>query len=164
MLTTVNQRVAKARQVHAHHVHMQRALRLLAGVRCSKVYSGQIRHRGREAEPNLGAALRTYALWLRSAPGQVGLTGPGGGALDQVTWLALKGHDAAHLWQEEDSRQRSQKGKIKCQSKLCFKGCQAKESAATATQGSKRQEDGAWRQKAVKKWQEDACRLFAMLL
>lgn len=34
VLTAVHQRVAEARQVHPHHVHMQRALRLLAGVRC----------------------------------------------------------------------------------------------------------------------------------
>lgn len=104
MLTAVHQRVAKAWQVHSHHVHVQRALRLFAGVRCSKVEKDQIRPRGQEAEPRLAPAPRTYALGLRSAPGQVGLAGSGGGSLDQVSWLALEGHDAAHLWRE-DSRQ-----------------------------------------------------------
>lgn len=32
VLTTVHQGVAKTRQIHAHHVHMEGALRLLAGV------------------------------------------------------------------------------------------------------------------------------------
>lgn len=36
VLTAVHQRVAEARQVHPHHVHMQRTLRLFAGVRCSR--------------------------------------------------------------------------------------------------------------------------------
>lgn len=35
VLTAVHQCVAKARQVHPYHVHVQRALRLFAGVRCS---------------------------------------------------------------------------------------------------------------------------------
>lgn len=72
------------------------------------------------AEPDLAAALRTYALGLRSAPGQVRLAGPGGGALNQMSWLALKGHDAAHLCREVKKRENGGADKwTKCQSKLC---------------------------------------------
>lgn len=60
-----------------------------------------------------GAALRTNALGLRSAPGQVRLAGPWGGALDQVSGLALKGHNAAHLWREEDRQQHLWKVKVR---------------------------------------------------
>lgn len=40
----------------------------------------------------------TDAVGRGSAPGQVGEAGPGGGALQQVTFLTAEEHGASHLW------------------------------------------------------------------
>lgn len=43
----------------------------------------------------------TDAVGLHAAPRQVGEAGPGGGALQQVSLLALEKDDAAHLLEQE---------------------------------------------------------------
>lgn len=178
VLTAVHQGVAEARQVHPHHVHMQRALRLFAGVGCrgSKEEKGLIVTAGRKRRSltwrRWGAALRTNALGLRSAPGQVGLAGPGGGALDQVSRLALKGHNAAHLHREEDRQQHLWKVKARQKKKKkhptsgqnvranCSERSPRKRASATfALKAAKgvvaSQEVTRWRQEAAEKWGED---------
>lgn len=40
----------------------------------------------------------TDAVGRGSAPRQVGEAGPGGGALQQVTFLTAEEHGASHLW------------------------------------------------------------------
>lgn len=40
----------------------------------------------------------TDAVGRGSAPGQVGEAGPGGGALQQVTFLTAEEHSASDLW------------------------------------------------------------------
>lgn len=43
----------------------------------------------------------TDAVGLHAAPRQVGEAGPGGGALQQVSLLALEKDDASHLFRQE---------------------------------------------------------------
>ncbi|TNN72295.1 hypothetical protein EYF80_017447 [Liparis tanakae] len=98
MLTAVHQRVAKTRQIHPHHVHMERALWLLTGMgwqggmKSVHVKSESDRQEtvGRKDNKMIGCTFLTYALRLCSAPRQIRVAGPRGRALNQVTRLALK--------------------------------------------------------------------------
>lgn len=104
MLTAVHQGVAKTGQIHPHYVHMERALWLLTGMgwRVEKglvCWSQSAADTAWMGDNKLTQCMSpTYALRLCSTPCQIRLTGPGWGALNQMSWLALKGHHTPHLW------------------------------------------------------------------
>lgn len=49
-----------------------------------------------------GRMFLTYALGLCPGPCQIRLAGSRGGALNQMAWLALKGHHTSHLYRDRE--------------------------------------------------------------
>lgn len=111
MLTAVHKRVAEPRQIHSHHVHMERALWLLTSVSW-RLESYIVRFNKTQmvgADGWKGSKLKrcifhTYALGLCSTPSQIRLAGSRRRSLKQMTWMALKWHHTPHLSTKRDRK------------------------------------------------------------
>lgn len=111
MLTAVHKRVAEPRQIHSHHVHMERALWLLTSVswrlesyivRFNKTQ--MVRADGWKGSKLKRCMFRTYTLGLCSTPSQIRLAGSRRRSLKQMTWMALKWHHTPHLSTKRDRK------------------------------------------------------------